>query len=276
MDAKQVRIGIYARISEDRDGQQTATARQREDARASPPGKAGKSRTSSKSRHLTFKTNVKRPEFARMLGALRSGDINGVVVWKLDRLSHQQRDLVRVTEACEVHKAFIASVMEPFHTSQSYGQFIAELSSPKRGWNRRTRAPARPARRWSSANRGCPHPTAGAASVTPVAIRRSSQRRRHCYARQKTGCSRERACGASASTFRRGVWSRRPGTLWRTQILKRLLHSATLSGQREHEGKLFPADMGGDLPATRTPSDCGGCSPPTRVWAGRASQPGAC
>ena len=30
------------------------------------------------------------------------------------------------------------------------------------------------------------------------------------------------------------------GNAWRTQILKRLLLSATLSGQREHEGKLYP------------------------------------
>jgi DNA invertase Pin-like site-specific DNA recombinase len=34
MDKKSVRIGIYARISDDRDGQQTATARQLEDCRA--------------------------------------------------------------------------------------------------------------------------------------------------------------------------------------------------------------------------------------------------
>ena len=62
-----------------------------------------------------------------MLDALRAGEIGGVVVWKLDRLTRQQRDLVRVMEACETHKAFIASVMEPIDTRESYGQFVAEL-----------------------------------------------------------------------------------------------------------------------------------------------------
>src|SRR6185312_15088402 len=128
MDAKQVRIGIYARISEDRDGQQTATARQLDDCRTFAAKKGWEVAEEFEDIDTSaFKANVKRPEFARMLGALRSGEINGVVVWKLDRLSRQQRDLVRVTEACEVHKAFIASVMEPIDTSQSYGQFIAEL-----------------------------------------------------------------------------------------------------------------------------------------------------
>ncbi len=30
-------------------------------------------------------------------------------------------------EACEANKAFIASVMEPIDTRESYGQFVAEL-----------------------------------------------------------------------------------------------------------------------------------------------------
>src|SRR3546814_5036172 len=51
------------------------------------------------------------PEFLRMLDVLRSGELDGVLVWKLDRLTRQQRDLVRVMEACEVHKADRKSVV---------------------------------------------------------------------------------------------------------------------------------------------------------------------
>ena len=40
MDSTKLRVGLYLRISEDRDGQQTtATGRQREDCRASSPKK---------------------------------------------------------------------------------------------------------------------------------------------------------------------------------------------------------------------------------------------
>ena len=74
-----------------------------------------------------FSIKAKRPEFLRMPDALRSGELDGVLVWKLDRLTRQQRDLVRVMEACEVHKAFIASVTEPINTADNIGQFVAEL-----------------------------------------------------------------------------------------------------------------------------------------------------
>lgn len=39
METSTTRVGIYARISEDKDGQQTATARQREDCEAFAVGK---------------------------------------------------------------------------------------------------------------------------------------------------------------------------------------------------------------------------------------------
>src|SRR5487761_2383837 len=128
MDEKQLQVGLYARISEDRDGQQTATARQMEDARAMAARKGWEVADTFEDVDISaYNTRARRPEFERMLVALRDGEIDGVVVWKLDRLTRQQRDLVRVMEACEAHKAFVASVMEPLDTRESYGQFVAEL-----------------------------------------------------------------------------------------------------------------------------------------------------
>ena len=123
-----LRVGIYARISEDRDGQQTATARQMDDARAFSERKGWEVVDTFEDVDISaFKTKVKRPEFERMLVSVREGAIGGIVVWKLDRLTRQQRDLARVVDACELHRAFIASVMEPIDTRETYGQFVAEL-----------------------------------------------------------------------------------------------------------------------------------------------------
>ena len=128
MTTKQVRVGVYARISDDRDGQQTATARQMEDCRAFAERNDWEVVDVFEDIDISaFSTKVKRPEFLRMLEELRSGALDGVIVWKLDRLTRQQRDLVRVTEACEVHKAFIASVTEPINTADNFGQFVAEM-----------------------------------------------------------------------------------------------------------------------------------------------------
>src|SRR5665213_85052 len=106
-----IRIGIYARISEDRDGQQTATERQLRDCREMAQRRGWSVVEEFEDIDISaYSKKARRPEFERMLEALRAGDIIGVVVWKLDRLTRQQRDLVRVMEACEQHKAFIASV----------------------------------------------------------------------------------------------------------------------------------------------------------------------
>ncbi|MGB4862644.1 MAG: recombinase family protein [Tepidiformaceae bacterium] len=122
------RVGVYTRISEDRDGHQTATARQTQDARQHAERKGWEVVDVFEDVDISvFKTSAKRPEFERMLTALKSGAIDGVIVWKLDRLTRQQRDLARVMEACEVLRGFISSVMEPIDTREPHGQFVAEL-----------------------------------------------------------------------------------------------------------------------------------------------------
>src|SRR5438874_392404 len=120
MDKAHARVGLYTRISEDRDGQQTATARQREDCHGFAQRKGWEVAEEFEDVDISaFSTKVRRPEFERMLVSLRTGDIDRLVVWKLDRLTRQQRDLARVVEACEPRKAFVASVTEPIDTRET-------------------------------------------------------------------------------------------------------------------------------------------------------------
>ena len=98
MDEPTLRIGIYARISEDRDGHQTATARQLDDCRAHVERHGWEVADIFEDVDISaYSLKATRPEFERLLLALRHGDIDGVVIWKLDRLTRQQRDLVRVS-----------------------------------------------------------------------------------------------------------------------------------------------------------------------------------
>src|SRR4051794_26097016 len=104
MDASP-RIGIYARISLDRDGEQTATARQLEDARTFVERKGWTIAEEFEDVDVSaYQLGVHRPEFERMLTALRNNELDGIVAWKLDRVSRQQRDLVRLMEALAVNK----------------------------------------------------------------------------------------------------------------------------------------------------------------------------
>jgi site-specific DNA recombinase len=128
MEASRPRVGVYARISEDKDGNQTATARQMDDARQMAERKGWDVADLFEDVDISaFNVKTRRPEFERMLAAIRDGQLDGVLVWKLDRLTRQQRDLVRVLEACRPHNAFVASVTEPIDTRETYGQFVAEL-----------------------------------------------------------------------------------------------------------------------------------------------------
>ena len=121
-------MGLYARISVDKDGEQTATARQLQDCRARAEREGWEVADVFEDVDISaFDLKARRPDFDRMLDALRSGEIDGLVIWKIDRLTRQMRDLVRVMEACAASGAFLVSVTEPIDTREPYGQFVAEL-----------------------------------------------------------------------------------------------------------------------------------------------------
>jgi DNA invertase Pin-like site-specific DNA recombinase len=122
------RLGIYLRISDDPHGTQTATARQLEDCRAYAARQGWTVADVFEDVDTSaFKRTVKRPEFERMLAAVREGAIDGVLAWKVDRLSRRQRDFVRLDEECETSKGFIATVVEGLDTREATGRFVAEL-----------------------------------------------------------------------------------------------------------------------------------------------------
>ena len=237
---KQIRVGVYARISDDRDGQQTATGRQMEDCRAFAERKGWEVADVFEDVDISaFKVKATRPEFIRMLGALRSGELDGVLVWKLDRLTRQQRDLVKVMEACEAHKAFVASVTEPINTADNIGQFVAELLVAQA--------------RMESANTSM-RQTRKAKQQREEGAPPSNGRRCFGYDARYTAIIPEEAAlirevrdRLFAGESLRSIcfdWELRGikttgGRPWRTQFLSRLLQSSTLAGHRELDGQLY-------------------------------------
>ncbi len=198
-----------------------------------------------------FARTSKRPQFERMLAALRNAEVAGVVVWKLERLTRQQRDLVRVKEACEPHKAFIASVMEPIDTRENYGQFVAELLVAQA--------------RMESANTSA-RQTRKAAEQRAQGLPPTNGLRCFGYAKRYTSVVEEEAAiireardrlfardslrGVALDLESRGVvWTR--GHAFRAHILKRLLTTPTIAGMREYKGTLTP----GTWPAIVSPAD---------------------
>lgn len=122
------RVAIYTRLSKDPDGTQTATARQAEDCHAY-----------AKLRHWdvsevyedvdlsAFKKGVERPAYERMLDALRLGEIEGVLVWKLDRLVRRPAEFERFWAVCEEAGADLASVNDTIDTSHASGRAMVRI-----------------------------------------------------------------------------------------------------------------------------------------------------
>ena len=128
MNEAPVRVGIYARISDDRDGQQTATARQRQDCEAYSKLMRWDVADYFEDVDVSaYSLKARRPEFERMVEALRVGEIDGVVCWKLDRLTSQHRDLARILDLCQSAGTFVASATESLNTRDVSGQMVAEI-----------------------------------------------------------------------------------------------------------------------------------------------------
>jgi site-specific DNA recombinase len=96
-----VRAAIYARISSDQDGQGLGVGRQVED---------GKRLAEQRGWHVVevftdndisaYKARV-RPGYQQLLAAIEAGEIDAVIVWRLDRLTRRPRDLEDFISICD-------------------------------------------------------------------------------------------------------------------------------------------------------------------------------
>ncbi len=123
-----MRVGIYTRLSRDMDGHQTATARQEKDCRALARSKGWKVAQVYEDVDLSaFKRGVRRPAYERLLNDLETGAIQGVVIWKLDRLVRRASEFERFWTLCEPAGATLAAVHDPIDTSSEVGMVIVRV-----------------------------------------------------------------------------------------------------------------------------------------------------
>jgi site-specific DNA recombinase len=70
---------------------------------------------------------AKRPEYARMITALRNREYEGVVVFRIDRLGRNARELALTVDELEGKGIKVLSVSENFDTSTALGRAMREL-----------------------------------------------------------------------------------------------------------------------------------------------------
>lgn len=72
-------------------------------------------------------SNIDRPALARLLADVERGEVDEVVVYKVDRLSRSLRDFGRLMERFERHKVGFAAVTQQFDTSTSMGRLVLNV-----------------------------------------------------------------------------------------------------------------------------------------------------
>lgn len=236
------RVGIYLRISDDRDGTQTATERQRE---------ACEQFASTHGLEVVdvfedvdvsaYQRNVSRPEFERMLASVSEHQIDGVLAWKVDRITRRMRDFVRLDEACEEAGGFVVTVADGIDTRTPTGRFVAELlvaQGRMESSNTGTRVRAMHKKR---ASRG----EVQVGRHRPFGYKRD----RSAIVPAEAALIREAADRILAGESLRGIctdWAKRgvvssAGKPWNPTPLRRVLQNPALAGIREFEGVPYPA-----------------------------------
>ena len=76
---------------------------------------------------ISGKTLSKRPGIQTILSQLENGDITGLVILKLDRLSRSTRDILDLTDRIEKNGWELHSIMERLDTSSATGRFTLTL-----------------------------------------------------------------------------------------------------------------------------------------------------
>ncbi|MEX2228593.1 MAG: recombinase family protein, partial [Dehalococcoidia bacterium] len=244
------RIGIYLRLSDDRDGNQTATDRQLQDCRRYAHSKGWEVADVFEDIDLSaYRRGVHRAEFERMLEAVRAKAIDGVLAWKIDRITRRQRDLVRLDEAAEEVRAFIATVVEGIDTRQPTGRFVAELLVAQARMESENASIRIKRKHEELAILGRPQ-TGGTRMFGYSQDRQAVVAEEAALVREATThlLAGRSLVGLCREWERRGV--RTPaGGAWKPSPLRRLLKSAALSGQREHLGRI----TAGSWPPILTP-----------------------
>src|SRR3954468_15069106 len=123
-----VRAGVYARISSDREGDGLGVARQLDDCERLAERKGWRVVDRYVDDDVSAYSGRRRRHYGRMLDDLRAGVIDGVVVWHLDRLHRQPKELEEFFDVCKAARVDrLASVTGDVDLADHDGQFLARI-----------------------------------------------------------------------------------------------------------------------------------------------------
>ena len=230
---------IYARISSDPDGDQLGVRRQVADCETFAERRGWPVAEVYVDDDRSAYSGKVRPAYRRMLADIREGAVDAVVVWHLDRLLRQPKELEEFFEVCDgAGLRAMASVSGDMDLSSHDGQFLARIlgAVARKESDDKSRRITRKHLELAQAGRavgGGDRPFGWRADRRTVEPTEAAVIR-EAVARIRAGDSLR----AIASDWNaRGITSVRGGQ-WSITVLRRMLVSPRLSGQRAYKGEL--------------------------------------
>jgi site-specific DNA recombinase len=244
---------IYARISSDPEGDHLGVRRQIADCEQYAAHRGWPIYDTYVDDDRSAYSGKPRQAYRRMLDDIREGTVDAVVVWHLDRLHRQPRELEEFFEVCDqAGMRSMASISGDVDLSSHDGRFLARIlgAVARKESDDKSRRITRKHLELAQAGRavgGGDRPfgwRADRRTVEPI----EAAAIREAVARVRAGDSL-RAIATDWNA--RGVTSVRGGQ-WVPTVLRRMLMSARLSAQREYKGEIVAK---GDWDAIITPEE---------------------
>lgn len=121
-------VGVYARISDDTEGDAKGVGRQKDDGLGLARLRRWDASLYEDNDLSAYQRHVIRPRFEQMLEDLASGAIRGIVVYNLDRLARQPKDLERIIDLYDDNPTLVFATLEgDINLSTSDGRTMARV-----------------------------------------------------------------------------------------------------------------------------------------------------
>ncbi|HYK95592.1 MAG TPA: recombinase family protein [Candidatus Dormibacteraeota bacterium] len=230
---------IYARISSDPEGDRLGVTRQREDCERLAAAKGWPVADTYTDDDRSAYSGKPRPEYRRLLDDIAAHAVDAVLVYNLDRLHRQPRELEAFFDIVDAAKLVnLASVEGDINLGSSDGRFQARIMGAMA--RKSSDDASRRIRRKLLQNALDGKPTGGGTrpfgyrpdrvSIDPpeaVLVREAATRI----------LAGESVRAIAADWNERGIRTPKDRP-WSVETMGRMLHSARLSGQREHHGEI--------------------------------------
>jgi site-specific DNA recombinase len=117
---------IYARISHDPSGERLGVQRQEADCLEEAKRRGWSIAQVYVDDDLSaYNTKKPRPQYQRLLNDIQLGRRDGVMIWRLDRLHRQPRELEEFIVLCDKHRVALATVTGDVDLATSQGRLLA-------------------------------------------------------------------------------------------------------------------------------------------------------